>query len=474
VAAAVALAAAGPAAAMQFEPMYLDGGAVLISATGPIFSGDKHRLEALIDSFSAGDHVIGIALDSPGGEIDEANAMAGVLQETGWPAAVLNGSQCASACFLLFVAAKQRYVEGDALVGVHSASDDGNETTYALAATTQMARDAAAFGVPAGIIGKMVTTEPGRMAWLTPADLRSLEVTILADGGIEALVAAAPAPDGAEMAASEGTDDGGPGNDLLSEDDAIRVQRRLADLGYAGDEGNGVWGWSSRVALRAFKIAHGLPADDIYDRGTERLLFSTRAQHAAGAIAAPPDWQPSRYPPPAGATLNPLNAADAVRAQERLAELGYLYGPADGVWDSLSRRAVRDFVYVNGLDDTAEWDAGIEEALLAPAAVGASATIVGLWSTDPEHCDRPTEEAKLLQLGTWGLVYGDESCSFDSVDWAQSRWTVEGVCSWRDWTTTHMVLRRFGSGGLEASALDDRMFHRCGAMPPSAARMLRK
>ena len=45
--------------------------------------------------------------------------------------------------------------------------------------TTAFARYAADYGVPPAIIGKMVQTEPGRMAWLTPSDLQPMGVALL-------------------------------------------------------------------------------------------------------------------------------------------------------------------------------------------------------------------------------------------------------------------------------------------------------
>jgi hypothetical protein len=73
-------------------------------------------------------------------------------------------------------------VAADALIGVHSASEAGDETANSLALTTAIAREAAEFGVPPAIIGKLVQTPPKRTTWLTPADLASMGVTVLNDG----------------------------------------------------------------------------------------------------------------------------------------------------------------------------------------------------------------------------------------------------------------------------------------------------
>jgi hypothetical protein len=48
-----------------------------------------------------------------------------------------------------------------------------------LGVTTLMAREAAAYGVPSGITGRMVTTRPGQMAWLTRAELEAMGVRVI-------------------------------------------------------------------------------------------------------------------------------------------------------------------------------------------------------------------------------------------------------------------------------------------------------
>jgi hypothetical protein len=85
-----------------------------------------------------------------------------------------SNSECSSACFLMFAAAPRRFTAPDALIGVHSASEDGQETGTSMAITIAMARAAAELAVPAAIIGKLVETPPNRATWLTPVDLASM------------------------------------------------------------------------------------------------------------------------------------------------------------------------------------------------------------------------------------------------------------------------------------------------------------
>ena len=48
-----------------------------------------------------------------------------------------------------------------------------------MAFTTAFAREAAAYGVPASIVGKIVQTEPDRVTWLDPSDLAAMHVQII-------------------------------------------------------------------------------------------------------------------------------------------------------------------------------------------------------------------------------------------------------------------------------------------------------
>src|SRR6516225_6171328 len=57
----------------------------------------------------------------------------------------------------------------------------------------------------------------------------------------------------------------------------MTAQNRLIELGFLAGPADGVWGTKSRVALRAFKIANGLAADDKWDALVSGRLYSTQA-----------------------------------------------------------------------------------------------------------------------------------------------------------------------------------------------------
>lgn len=140
-----------------------------VTIKGPIVSGDESDLRHLLDEGYAR-----ISLNSPGGLLLTGVAMADEIQAHHASVSVASGAICASACFLLFAAGEHRTYETGARIGVHSVTssdhlgpDDGD-------GTLAMARYAAHMGVPAGIVGEMVTTESTGIAWLSEDDLAGM------------------------------------------------------------------------------------------------------------------------------------------------------------------------------------------------------------------------------------------------------------------------------------------------------------
>ena len=165
--------------ALQYQRLPLDPPAVVVLLQGPIVPGDFKRLINFLLAMPPTDRITAYALDSPGGNVVEAETLAEAITRLDTSIFVGEGSQCSSACFLLFAAGSRRIVRPGALIGVHSVSENGEETIGSMAVTTAMARNLAKLGVPPAIIGKLVQTPPGRATWLTPADLASMSVTVL-------------------------------------------------------------------------------------------------------------------------------------------------------------------------------------------------------------------------------------------------------------------------------------------------------
>jgi hypothetical protein len=183
-----AILASRAAVAMQFDLVDVSPTEVMIDARGPIVRGDAGRLERALASVPPARRLLGLALDSPGGTVLDGAELARMIRDKGLAVVVPTNSKCASACFLMLAAAPRRLVANDALIGVHSANDDGQDTEVAMAMTTAMARTAGDLGVPPAIIGKMVETSPSRIEWLTPADLRAMGVIVYGDADASSVV----------------------------------------------------------------------------------------------------------------------------------------------------------------------------------------------------------------------------------------------------------------------------------------------
>jgi hypothetical protein len=182
--------AGGTAAAMQFQQGTAKDGTYFISAQGEIHPGDLRQFRQVLAAVPAGERLAGVLVDSPGGNLIEGEKLATQIHDSGLPVIITSASQCASACFLMLAASPRRVAGVNALVGVHSASIEGRETTDTMAMTLLMQRVAGDYGVPPAIIGKIARTTPGRIEWLTHDDLAAMDVKIVDD----ATNAGAPAP----------------------------------------------------------------------------------------------------------------------------------------------------------------------------------------------------------------------------------------------------------------------------------------
>ena len=94
--------------ALQFERMSIDNSSVAILARGSIIQGDFERLGSFLGNLPKSDRIIGLFLDSPGGNVFEAEKLAKGIAAAKLSVAVAGDSKCASACFLLFAAASAR------------------------------------------------------------------------------------------------------------------------------------------------------------------------------------------------------------------------------------------------------------------------------------------------------------------------------------------------------------------------------
>jgi peptidoglycan hydrolase-like protein with peptidoglycan-binding domain len=120
---------------------------------------------------------------------------------------------------------------------------------------------------------------------------------------------------------------------------------------------------------------------------------------------------------------------NAKRVQQRLIDLGFLFGAADGVWGQGSRRALREFKAANGIGEGDTWDEATEERLLRARDVKVANTsdlsFIGGWGNDPAECRESPIKITARRADAFGTA-----CEFRSTQRESSNvWRLRAECS---------------------------------------------
>ena len=121
---------------------------------------------------------------------------------------------------------------------------------------------------------------------------------------------------------------------------------------------------------------------------------------------------------------------DAKRVQQRLIDLGFLFGAADGVWGPRSRKALQDFRVANGIGDSDTWDEATQDRLLASSdAIAANTSDVGFiggWGVDVAECrNSPLTVTARRAENSFGTA-----CEFHSTQRESSNvWRLRALCT---------------------------------------------
>ena len=168
-----------------------------IELTGEIVVGDDIYLDRVLSERDAsGQATAYLVLNSPGGLLNQAYAMALAVRARGMATVVSSNGECASACMLVFAAGSVRYALPGALLGVHGASEgrgDGFGSNSSNSGTVRLARDMAFFGAPPKVIAYLVITPSSSMTWLDNDDVAGW-VTIVSANVRPSNPAPAPKP----------------------------------------------------------------------------------------------------------------------------------------------------------------------------------------------------------------------------------------------------------------------------------------
>ncbi|MDB5586816.1 MAG: hypothetical protein JWP26_1786 [Devosia sp.] len=181
--------AQGPMPPITTSPDLLDDPVVIalepggvLTLTGTIDIGSAERFATEIAA--RGEYVKTIALDSPGGSVEDALTIATLIHDKGFATSVAAGALCASSCPLVFAAGKGRLATPQSAIGVHQIyaaqlSDDpqaalrvaGAAMADAQTTTARITRFLDIVGVDPSVWVHALETPPDRLYYFTPEEL---------------------------------------------------------------------------------------------------------------------------------------------------------------------------------------------------------------------------------------------------------------------------------------------------------------
>lgn len=177
------------------EPLSIElvGGGVLM-LSGTIVPGAATRFAAEIAA--RGDYVETVALNSPGGSVDDALLIGRMIRENGFATAVGDGALCGSSCPLVLAGGIERLVSDSAAVGVHQiyAGAGGTEIgsaqamSDAQAVTARITRYLDEMGIDPLLWVNAMETPPDRLYFLTTEEME--ETALAGSSEVEAVLAA--------------------------------------------------------------------------------------------------------------------------------------------------------------------------------------------------------------------------------------------------------------------------------------------
>ena len=152
------------------------GAGGVLAAEGSIEPSSASRFEAEIEA--RGEYVKTVSLNSPGGALDDAMAMARIVRERGISTEIADGALCASSCPLLFAGGVTRIAGAEAAIGVHqfyaataSATAPAQAMSDAQATTARISRHLSEMGVDPALWLHALVTPPRALYYLSPAEL---------------------------------------------------------------------------------------------------------------------------------------------------------------------------------------------------------------------------------------------------------------------------------------------------------------
>ena len=200
------------------------------------------------------------------------------------------------------------------------------------------------------------------------------------------------------------------GQTVVSGDKGIivrSIQSMLQMKGYSVTV-NGTYDSKTVSAMKAFQKKNGLKADGICGEDTQKLLFGNGL--TASATATP---KPTAAPTPLPELVKPRatvrkgsSGSDAKLVQQRLIDLGYLSGRADGEFGTQSVEALKDFQQNNKLVADGVAGSGTNAVLFSWLALAADEkpTTLPTPTPTPAAQDITKDNVVLIKMGVKGTA----------------------------------------------------------------------
>lgn len=153
----------------------------VLSVEGTIDIGAAQRFED--ELARRGEYIRTVSLNSPGGSLDDALAIARLIREHGLATKVEAGALCASSCPLVLAGGMERSVSGDAAIGLHqfyAAPRNLTSPAQAMAdaqlTAARISRYLAEMEVDPTLWLHALDTPPRELYYLTPEEMRAYDL----------------------------------------------------------------------------------------------------------------------------------------------------------------------------------------------------------------------------------------------------------------------------------------------------------
>lgn len=142
-------------------------------------------------------------------------------------------------------------------------------------------------------------------------------------------------------------------------DQVVNLQKRLIQLGYLSGKADGYYGENTANAVRKFEARYGKVQTGVATPDMQKYLFAGDALRYSSSQGTQSEYM----------ALGEGSYGTAVYALEnRLIELKYMDGSADGYYDSETTQAIKTFEYVNGRTQTGVASVALQELLYSSSA----------------------------------------------------------------------------------------------------------